>query len=109
MNQIQTTSTANDILFLLVREYMWLFFFFFSTQKISECGDTMMTSKTQGNWVCQMWLGEMCDPEYGCETCKDGIKGKNVQHNMTQHMNYALFACEDIKKESILFSMKDVY
>ena len=33
-----------------------------------------MTSKTQGNWVCQMWLGEMCDPEYGCETCKDGMK-----------------------------------
>ena len=45
-----------------------------------------------------MWLGKMCDPEYGCKTCKDGIKGQNVQQKMTPHMNYGLFACEDIKR-----------
>lgn len=95
MKLLQKTSTANDILFLLVREYIWLFF---PTQKISESDDSLMISKTQGNWVCQMWLGEMCDPEYGCETCKDGIKGKNVEQKLTTDMNYGLFACENISK-----------
>ena len=39
-------TIANDILFLLVREYMWLFY---PIRTISESGDNMMTSKTQGN------------------------------------------------------------
>ena len=50
-NLTKTTSTANDILFLLVREYMWLFY---PTTRISEYGNTMMTSKMHGNWMCQM-------------------------------------------------------
>ena len=57
---------------------MWLFF---PTQKINESDDSVMTSKRQGNCVCQMWLGEMCDPEYVCETCKYAIKGKMFSRN----------------------------
>ena len=95
LDLVKTTSTANDMLFLLVREYMWLFY---PTTRINESDNTMMILKIHGYWMCQMWLGEMCDPEYGCETCKNGIKGKNVQQKMTPHMNYGLFTCEDIKK-----------
>ena len=73
MDLVKTTSIVYDILFLLVRECMWLSY---PTRTISECGDTMMTSKTQEYWMCQMWLGEMCDPEYGCDTCKYDIKEK---------------------------------
>ena len=91
----QNTSTANDIVFLLLREYVWLFF---PTEIITQSDDSVMNSKTQGNWVCQMWLGEMCDPEYQCKTCMKGIIGKNVEKKLTTHMDYGLFACENINK-----------
>ena len=91
----KNTSTANDIVFLLLREYIWLFF---PTKIITESDDSVMNSTTQGNWVCQMWLGEMCDPEYQCKTCMEGIKGKIVEQKLTTHMDYGLFACENIIK-----------
>ena len=70
LNIAKTTTTVNDILFLLIREYMWLFY---PITTISESSDTMMTLKIHGNWMCQMWLGKMCYPDYGCDICKDGI------------------------------------
>ena len=91
----KNTSTANDIVFLLLREYIWLFF---PTNIVTESDDSVMNSTTQGNWVCQMWLGEMCDPEYQCKTCMAGIKGKIVEQKLTTHMDYGLFACENIIK-----------
>ena len=66
----------------------------------------MMTSKIHENLICQMWLGEMCNLEYGCNICKDGIKEKKVQHKITPNMNFGLFACEDIEDGEYIVQYK---
>ena len=43
-------NSERYIIFIGERIHMAVFY----NRTISECGDTMMTSKTQGNWVCQM-------------------------------------------------------
>ena len=48
----------------------------------------------------------MCHPDYGCDICKDGIKGKNEHYNMTSNMNFGLFACEDIKDGEYIVEYK---